>query len=144
VATVRAAGIDQLSAGVREIELPEPRALAPDEVLIEVRAAGVGNWDEYVRTGGWDVGEERLALAAVADGGRLATITGSPPQRGRAVKISNVYVRVDSAQLRSLAARRHGHELRVSVARVYELARASDAWTSRSAGLGARSSSFHR
>jgi hypothetical protein len=34
------------------IELPDPRPLADDEVLIEVRAAGVANWDEIVRTGG--------------------------------------------------------------------------------------------
>jgi NADPH:quinone reductase-like Zn-dependent oxidoreductase len=38
------------------IEVREPRPLARDEVLVEVRAAGVANWDEFVRTGGWDVG----------------------------------------------------------------------------------------
>jgi NADPH:quinone reductase-like Zn-dependent oxidoreductase len=38
------------------IEAGEPRPLTRDEVLLEVRAAGVGNWDEFVRTGGWDVG----------------------------------------------------------------------------------------
>jgi hypothetical protein len=37
------------------IEVDAPRPLAGDEVLLEVRAAGVGNWDEFVRTGGWDV-----------------------------------------------------------------------------------------
>ena len=38
------------------IDMPAPRPLADDEVLIRVMAAGVGNWDEIVRTGGWDVG----------------------------------------------------------------------------------------
>ena len=36
--------------------MPGPRALRPDEVLIDVRAAGVGHWDEFARTGGWDLG----------------------------------------------------------------------------------------
>jgi hypothetical protein len=34
----------------------EPRPLVGDEVLLEVRAAGVAVWDEFVRTGDWDVG----------------------------------------------------------------------------------------
>lgn len=38
------------------IDLPDPRPPADDEVLIQVRAAGVATWDEIVRTGGWDVG----------------------------------------------------------------------------------------
>src|SRR3954451_18103871 len=50
------AGIRRTGGDVGMIEVPGPRPLAGDEVLIEVRAAGVGNWDEFVRTGGWDVG----------------------------------------------------------------------------------------
>jgi NADPH:quinone reductase-like Zn-dependent oxidoreductase len=53
---MRAAGIQTVGADVRALALPEPRSLAPDEVLLEVRAAGVGNWDEFVRVGEWDVG----------------------------------------------------------------------------------------
>jgi SAM-dependent methyltransferase len=34
---------------VEIIEVAKPRPLAGDEVLIVVRAAGVGNWDEFVR-----------------------------------------------------------------------------------------------
>ncbi|HYX59765.1 MAG TPA: zinc-binding dehydrogenase [Streptosporangiaceae bacterium] len=45
-----------MGARVEMIEVREPRPLARDEVLVEVRAAGVANWDEFVRTGGWDVG----------------------------------------------------------------------------------------
>jgi NADPH:quinone reductase-like Zn-dependent oxidoreductase len=47
--------------------------LAPDEVLVEVAAAGVGNWDEFVRTGGWDVGGgPPMALGVEAAGTVLA------------------------------------------------------------------------
>ena len=53
---MRAAGILSIGGPVADIELQDPRPLARDEVLIAVRAAGVGNWDEIVRQGGWDVG----------------------------------------------------------------------------------------
>ena len=61
------------------IRVPPPRPLAGDEVLIEVRAAGVGNWDEIARTGGWDVGRRPpMALGVEAAGvvravGRMVT-----------------------------------------------------------------------
>lgn len=292
---VSAVGILEFGGGVRSIELPAPRGLARDEVLIEVRAAGVGNWDEFVRTGGWDVGSrppmalgveasgvisaigddvadwsvgdevmthpvplrdqgawseqliaggdvlapkpesvswaqaaafpvpaltayqalgeaigtgadaervlvagaggvtgrlvvelarvrgipviatagphsddglrslgvdavldyhddrwpqlvreltggtgvtaavnaasgaERMTLSTVADGGRLATITGSPPQPERGVTIADVYVRADGEQLRHLAAALGRQELGLSIAAVYDLTRASEA-----------------
>jgi len=55
------------------IEVGEPRPLAGDEVLVEVRAAGVANWDEFVRTGGWDVGgRPPMALGVEAAGTVLA------------------------------------------------------------------------
>ena len=54
--TMKVAGIREIGAPVELIDVSEPRPLAPDEVLVEVAAAGVGNWDEFVRTGGWDVG----------------------------------------------------------------------------------------
>jgi len=51
------------------IEVSEPRPLAGDEVLLDVRAAGVANWDEFVRTGGWDVGASPpMALGVEAAG----------------------------------------------------------------------------
>jgi hypothetical protein len=44
-----------------------PRA---GEVLIGVRGAGAGNWDEFVRTGGWDTGvRPPMALGVEAAGG---------------------------------------------------------------------------
>jgi NADPH:quinone reductase-like Zn-dependent oxidoreductase len=66
---VRAAGIDKFGAAVTLLELPEPPALEDDDVLIEVKAAGVGNWDEFVRTRGWDVGRvPPMALGVEAAG----------------------------------------------------------------------------
>jgi NADPH:quinone reductase-like Zn-dependent oxidoreductase len=66
---MRAAGIDAFGADVRVLELAAPGSPAPDEVVISVRAAGVGNWDEIVRVGDWDVGRKPpLALGVEAAG----------------------------------------------------------------------------
>ncbi len=53
---MRVAGIQALSGPVELIDVANPPAPAGDEVLIEVRAAGVANWDDVVRRGDWDVG----------------------------------------------------------------------------------------
>jgi len=66
---VKAAGIRRFGDAVQTLELPEPRALRPDEVLIEVRACGVGNWDDFARTGDWDLGvRPPMALGVEAAG----------------------------------------------------------------------------
>jgi NADPH:quinone reductase-like Zn-dependent oxidoreductase len=66
---MRGAGILGIGGPVSEIELPDPRPLADDEVLVAVRAAGVANWDEIVRQGGWDVGiAPPMALGVEAAG----------------------------------------------------------------------------
>jgi NADPH:quinone reductase-like Zn-dependent oxidoreductase len=66
---MRAAGIRRYSGLVEPMELPGPGELRPDEVLTEVRAAGVGNWDEIARTGGWDLGRQPpMALGVEAAG----------------------------------------------------------------------------
>ena len=49
-------------------------------------------------------GGAALALQAVADGGRLATITGDPPTPERDVTVTDVYVRADGPALAVLAA----------------------------------------
>ena len=70
---MQVAGICRVGARVEMIEAGEPRPLAGDEVLLEVMAAGVGNWDEFVRTGGWDVGAKPpMALGVEAAGTVLA------------------------------------------------------------------------
>jgi NADPH:quinone reductase-like Zn-dependent oxidoreductase len=66
---VLAAGIRSFGGEVEIIDLRGPRSLAGDEVLIQVMAAGVGNWDGIVRTGGWDVGgRPPMALGVEAAG----------------------------------------------------------------------------
>ena len=88
---MQVAGIHRVGARVEMIEAGEPRPLAGDEVLLEVMAAGVGNWDEFVRTGGWDVGEKPpMALGVEAAGTVLGQAVGrnrlhdlAPPNRGR-------------------------------------------------------------
>ena len=66
---MQVAGIRRIGDRVEIIEVDEPRPLADDEVLLEVMAAGVGNWDEFVRTGGWDVGARPpMALGVEAAG----------------------------------------------------------------------------
>lgn len=53
---MQVAGIRELGGPVELLVVSDPGPLAPGEVLIEVKAAGIGNWDDIVRTGGWDVG----------------------------------------------------------------------------------------
>jgi NADPH:quinone reductase-like Zn-dependent oxidoreductase len=66
---MQVAGIRRIGDRVEIIEVDELGPLAGDEVLLEVRAAGVGNWDEFVRTGGWDVGARPpMALGVEAAG----------------------------------------------------------------------------
>jgi NADPH:quinone reductase-like Zn-dependent oxidoreductase len=66
---MRAAGIDVFGADVRVLEFAAPGSPAPDELVISVRATGVGNWDEIVRVGDWDVGRKPpLALGVEAAG----------------------------------------------------------------------------
>ena len=70
---MQAAGIRRIGDQVEMIEVGEFRPLAGDEVLLGVRAAGVGNWDEFVRIGGWEVGARPpMALGVEAAGTVLA------------------------------------------------------------------------
>ncbi len=66
---VLVAGVRTLGGKVETFEVDEPQPLAADEVLIDIRSAGVGNWDDIIRTGGWDVGTTPpLALGVEAAG----------------------------------------------------------------------------
>jgi NADPH:quinone reductase-like Zn-dependent oxidoreductase len=71
---MRAAGIETLGGEVQMLELAPPQALAPDEVVIAVRAAGVGNWDEIVRVGGWDVGRRPPLVLGVEAAGVVVAV----------------------------------------------------------------------
>jgi NADPH:quinone reductase-like Zn-dependent oxidoreductase len=41
---MKAAGIRAIGGRVERLEVPDPPRPTGDEVLVEVRAAGVGNW----------------------------------------------------------------------------------------------------
>lgn len=71
---VRGAGIDRFGGPVRVLLRPDPRPLRDDEVLIRVRAAGVGNWDDITRTGGWDIGTQPPCALGVEAAGVVTAI----------------------------------------------------------------------
>src|ERR1700729_1565044 len=80
---MRAAGITEIGGEVTLLNLPNSQSLGPDEARINVVNAGVGNWDEFVRTGGWDVGARPpMALGVEAAGtvmaGARAVSDGAP------------------------------------------------------------------
>ena len=67
------------------------------------------------------------AIRAVADGGRLATITLDPPSQQRGITVSSIYVRADGKQLRMLAQRLGDGQLEIPIAASYRLADAAKA-----------------
>jgi NADPH:quinone reductase-like Zn-dependent oxidoreductase len=71
---MRAAGIDGFGGDVHMLELATPASPAPDEVVISVRAAGVANWDEFVRVGDWDVGRRPPMALGVEAAGVVAAV----------------------------------------------------------------------
>ena len=71
---MRAAGITALGEPVQFLELAEPDPPAAGEVLIDVRAAGVGNWDELVRIGSWQVGGPPPMALGTSAAGTVAAV----------------------------------------------------------------------
>jgi NADPH:quinone reductase-like Zn-dependent oxidoreductase len=71
---MQTAGVTQLGDPITLLELPDPGRPGPGEVLLDVRAGGVGNWDEFVRTGGWDTGVRPPMALGVEAAGRVAAV----------------------------------------------------------------------
>jgi NADPH:quinone reductase-like Zn-dependent oxidoreductase len=70
---MRVAGITALGEPVETLEVDEPVPPAADEVLIDVIAAGIGPWDDLVRTGSWQIGGPApMALGTSAAGTIIA------------------------------------------------------------------------
>jgi NADPH:quinone reductase-like Zn-dependent oxidoreductase len=66
---MQAAGVRVLGGPVEQLELADPPEPGDGEVLIDVLAAGIGNWEDLVRTGDWDVGiRPPMALGVEAAG----------------------------------------------------------------------------
>lgn len=76
---MRAAGVRRFGDVVEILELPRPRRLRPDEVMIDVRACGVGNWDEFARTGNWDLGTRPPMALGVEAAGLVAAVGDQVP-----------------------------------------------------------------
>jgi NADPH:quinone reductase-like Zn-dependent oxidoreductase len=76
--TMRVAGIRSFGGKVETLEVDDPRPPASDEVLIDIRAAGIGNWDNVIRYGGWDVGA-RPPLALGVEAAGIIKAVGSRP-----------------------------------------------------------------
>lgn len=72
------AGIRTLGGNVETFDVDDPRPLAADEVLIDVRGAGVGNWDNIIRYGGWDVGTGPPLALGVEAAGVIKAVGNSP------------------------------------------------------------------
>jgi NADPH:quinone reductase-like Zn-dependent oxidoreductase len=76
------AGVRTFGGHVETLEVDEPRKLAADEVLIDVRSAGVGNWDNIIRTGGWDVGTRPPLALGVEAAGVIKAVGANPGRFG--------------------------------------------------------------
>jgi NADPH:quinone reductase-like Zn-dependent oxidoreductase len=68
------AGIEQWGGAVRMLEVADPRAPRAGEILIEVKAAGVGNWDDIARDGNWDLGRTAPLALGVEAAGMVAAV----------------------------------------------------------------------
>jgi NADPH:quinone reductase-like Zn-dependent oxidoreductase len=79
-------------------------------------------------------GGAAAAIQAVADGGRLATITGDPPRSERGVTVADVYVRGDGARLAALVAALAEGLLSLHLGATVPLAAAAAALETASAG----------
>ena len=66
-------------------------------------------------------------MTALADGGRLATITPDPPASTRGISVTAVYVRSDGAQLDRLTALLDSHRLSMPTPRSCSLDQAASA-----------------
>src|SRR5256885_15508761 len=74
---MRVAGITARGEPVEILEVDELTPPAADEVLLDVAAAGIGNWDELVRIGSWQLGGPApMALGTEAAGTVVAVGSG--------------------------------------------------------------------
>src|SRR3954466_5567694 len=95
---MRAAGITALGEPVEIFEVDELATPTAGEVLIDVVAAGIGNWDELVRIGNWRIGGPAPMALGTEAVGTVAAV-GSRVAEGR---------EGDEVMTHPLPLRRHG------------------------------------
>lgn len=83
-------------------------------------------------------GGEQDALSALADGGRLATITGAPPPPERGVTIADVYVQADGDRLGRMADRLGNGEVGITIGGTYGFADGAEALKTAVGGGGGK------
>jgi NADPH:quinone reductase-like Zn-dependent oxidoreductase len=71
---VRSCGVQSSAGPVELLDLPEPPPPGPGELLVSVRAAGIGRWDGLLHTGGWDVGLRPPAALGVEGAGAVMAL----------------------------------------------------------------------
>ncbi len=71
---MRGAGVSRIGGPVTVLDLPGPTRPGTGEVLLDVQASGAGNWDGFVRTGGWDTGLRPPMALGVEAAGRVAAV----------------------------------------------------------------------
>lgn len=71
---MRACGVTEPRGPIGWLDLREPPAPGPGQVLVAVEAAGIGPWDALLHTGGWDVGLRPPAALGVEGAGTVLAI----------------------------------------------------------------------
>src|ERR671937_285691 len=71
---MRVAGVKALGEPVEIFEVDELATPAAGEVLIDVATAGIGNWDELVRIGSWQIGGPAPMALGTEAAGRVAAV----------------------------------------------------------------------
>src|ERR671935_3016121 len=95
---MRVAGITVLGEPVEIFEVEELATPAAGEVLIDVVAAGIGNWDELVRIGGWQIGGPAPMALGTEAAGMVAAVGSGVAELGEG----------DEVMTHPLPLRRHG------------------------------------
>src|SRR6266705_1002252 len=71
--SMKACGVSGADRDVVLLELPDPLSPGPGQILVAVKAAGVGPWDRLL-DGGWDVGLRPPAALGVEGAGRVLAV----------------------------------------------------------------------
>src|SRR6266702_1484234 len=85
---MRAAGIRALGEPVEILEVDELAPPGAVEVLIDVAAAGVGNWDELVRIGSWRIGGPAPMALGTEAAGTVAAVGSGVAEVGEGDEVS--------------------------------------------------------